>query len=799
MAAAERSQRLPGERSAHRLHAIPCHILFRMATLNQAGAKAQQVSVAPSFLGVLVFWVSITALAILSVKALRAPEPVPATAPADEFSAERALIHVREIAGVPHVLGSPADAMVRNYLVAHLSQLGLEPRIFSSVGINARSRLITAGKTNDIVGRLPGAASGPGILLMAHYDSVYRAPGASDDAAGVAAILETLRALKHGPPMQRNVIVLLTDGEEAGLLGADAFAHSHPWMKDIGLIINFDARGEHGPSLLFETSSNNQLLVEAVARVAPHPIGSSLFYELYKLLPNDTDLTVFRPAGIPGLNFAFGEGLEAYHSPLDRPERLSLASLQHHGSYALALTRHFGQINLAVLRNSHGDAVFFDWFGSRLVAYSQSWVLPGQILVTLLLAMALVLAFRRQKVKTGQYLLALLACLAILILLIAAVAAGWWLVSLVLGHRRIFSDSPANLFLLSGLMFFGACIGMLLLGFFRRRLGAQELSLAALTLWCVASWLLTLAIPSGSYLLFWPLLLALVGNISANLRNRPGARWIYNVPAVVAAILLFAPVAYLLYIFLTLQMIPLAASALLLGMFLLISIPTLESSITASRFRISGALAGAAVVCLGSGIALSGYSAEHPRPDSMVYSLNADDNTAVWISYDQTPDDWTRQFFGANPQGPHPMPDYLAGFARPLISAKAPALPLLPPLIENVEHRQEGAVHMLKLRLRSQRKAESLYLRFADDVQPVSAKLAGRDVPLPKGGRFGVTLHAMGDESIELELAVMAGPKLSFWVMDRSYGLPADTRPRPSNIMAMDGSDVTYVCRKYSL
>jgi hypothetical protein len=769
-----------------------------MATLNQAGSKTQQIST-PSSIGVWVFWIFIIALAALSVRALRAPEPAPATAPADQFSAERALVHVREIAGVPHVLGSPADAAVRNYLVAQLSQLGLQPQIFSSVGINARSRLIVAGRTNDIVGRLPGTASGPGILLMAHYDSVYRAPGASDDAAGVAAILESLRALKYGPPMQRDVIVLLTDGEEAGLLGADAFTHSHPWMKDIGLVLNFDARGDHGPSLLFETSANNRLLIEAVARVAPHPIGSSLFYELYKLLPNDTDLTVFRPAKTPGLNFAFGEGLEAYHSPLDRPDRLSLASLQHHGSYALALTRYFGQLDLSVLRNSHGDDVFFDWFGNRLIAYSQSWVLPGQILVTLLLVMALGLAFRRREVRIGRFLLALLACLVVLILLVAAVAAGWWLVSLILGNRRTFSDSPANLFILSGLMLLGACIGMLLLRFFRKRLGAQELSLAALSLWCVISWLLTLTIPAGSYLLFWPLLLALVGTVSANLRNRPTPQWIHNFPAVVAAILLFAPVAHLLYIFLTLQMISIAACAILLDMFILISIPALESSITASRFRVSGALAAAALACLGSGIALSGYSAEHPRPDSIVYSLNADDNTAVWISYDQTPDDWTRQFFGANSQDPHPMPNYLAGFARPLISAKASALPLPPPLIENVEHRQEGAIHMLKLRLRSQRKAESLYLRFADDVQPVSARLAGRDVPLPKNGRFGLTLHAMGDEGTELELAVRTDSKLSFWVMDRSYGLPIDTRPRPSNAMGMDGSDVTYVCRKYSL
>jgi hypothetical protein len=143
------------------------------------------------------------------------------------------------------------------------------------------------------------------------------------------------------------------------------------------------------------------------------------------------------------------------------------------------------------------------------------------------------------------------------------------------------------------------------------------------------------------------------------------------------------------------------------------------------------------------------------------------------------------------------LPNYLAGFARPLISASTPTLPLAPPIIENVEHKQEGGLHRLKLRLRSQRKAETLYLRFPDDVQPVAAKVAGRDVPVHKGSRFGLTLYAMGDEGVELELAIQAPSALSFWVMDRSYGIPVDPKPRPSNIIGIDGSDVTYVCRKY--
>ncbi len=772
-----------------------------MGRMNQIRieSETQQNLSAPSRSGVFIFWAFIAALTILSIKALNPPPPLAANAAEDQFSAERAFAHVREMARMPHPMGSAANANVRNYLIGQLSQLGLAPQVFSSIGIDPTARLIIAGKTNGILGRFSGSASGPAILLMAHYDSVYSAPGAGDDASGVASVLEIVRALKHGQPLQHDIIVLFTDGEEAGLLGAEAFAHSHPWMKDVGLILNFEARGNRGPSLLFETGPNNRPFIEAVAGKTSHPIGSSLFYELYKLLPNDTDFTVFRPAGVPGLNFAFGEGLSAYHSPLDTPEHLSLASIQHHGSYGVALSRYFGQLDLAALRNTHGDNVFFNWFGGMMMTYSQRWVLPGQVFITLLLVMALILNGRQPEFTWKKFLLSIAACLGLLVLIIGSAAAAWCIIIKILGDRRIISDSAANLFLLSGLMLLCASIGTLVLVAFRKRLRNQELSLAALLLWFFLSWVTAILIPSGSYLFFWPLLLGLLGNISVITKKGVVKPWLQNAPAIGAVVLLFAPVIFLLYIFLTLQFVCVAASALLLGLFLLLSIPAMESSITAARAWALGLLAIPAAVCLITGITLSGYSTANPRPDSIIYSLNADDSTALWISYDEKADDWTQQFLGPNKQKLQPVQNYLAGLPRSFLSAKAPAVQLLPPTIENVEHKQVGSQHTLKLRLRSQRGADALYLRFPNEVQPVSAKLAGREVPVHKGSRFGLTALAMGEEGVELELVVTTPSQLSFWVMDRSYGLPTDTKPRPPDSIEMDGSNMTYVCRKYTL
>jgi hypothetical protein len=199
---------------------------------------------------------------------------------------------------------------VRDYLVAQLSALSMQPQVSTAIGVNGGFGAISVGNTRNIVARLPGTANSGAVLLMAHYDSVPNGPGAADDGAGVSAILETVRALKTGPALKNDLIVLFTDGEEPGLLGAEAFVASHPWMKDIGLVMNFEARGNRGASLLFETSVNNASLMNEVAHAAPSPIASSLFYSLYKLLPNSTDFNMFRPAGIPGLNFAFGGTLK---------------------------------------------------------------------------------------------------------------------------------------------------------------------------------------------------------------------------------------------------------------------------------------------------------------------------------------------------------------------------------------------------------------------------------------------------------------------------------------------------------
>jgi hypothetical protein len=575
-------------------------------------------------------------------------------------------------------------------------------------------------------------------------------------------------------------------------------------MNEAGLILNFEARGDRGPSLLFETSANNGALIEAVARSTPHPVGSSLFYALYKLLPNDTDFSVFRKHNIPGLNFAFGEGLEAYHSRLDTAGNLSKASLQHHGSYALGLAHYFGGIDLARLKEYKRDDVFFDWLGSNFVAYPESWVVPEQILLTIMLGVTVFLNLRHSGLKAHRLLLALLPGIMLLIAVPVVMALATWLLSRILPARITIGDSSANACLLIGLVLLGACVGSGLFSYSRKRFSLQELSLAGLVFVCLLNWLVALFLPGGSYMLFWPLLLVTLGLLVAQITHKAAndnGQALASMAGAGLAVLLFAPVVYLLYIFLTLQVITVAAIGFLLAVFFLIAIPFIHAAIPEKERRIVllGLLASAAII-VSVGVKLSHYGPKFPRQDNILYSLNVDNHHAVWIGIDPSVDSWTEQFFSHTPPQRQPMPDYLNGRQQPVLSASAPLFDLSNPTAEIKADKREGSLRIIRLNVQSKRNANTLFVTFPPDIKPASVKFGDREITVRPGqGPFTIVLAGMPSQGAEFELTLNTQSGSSFWLMDKSFGLPPGVRPRSDDFMASDGSDVTLVCRKYSL
>ena len=148
-------------------------------------------------------------LVMLGLQNLRPTAPAPATAAAGEFSAQRALPRLKTIAAEPHPTGTPANARVRAYLMSELQALGYAPQLQSTLGSSTEGS--AAGHIHNIVLRVPGQARtvpGKALMLTAHYDSVPTGNGAADNGASVAAILETLRALKASAPLKNDLRAL---------------------------------------------------------------------------------------------------------------------------------------------------------------------------------------------------------------------------------------------------------------------------------------------------------------------------------------------------------------------------------------------------------------------------------------------------------------------------------------------------------------------------------------------------------------------------------------------------------------
>lgn len=408
--------------------------------------------------------------------------------PATEFSSARALKHLNVIAQRPRPVGSAEHRVAFDYLVQEISRLNGPPEV--------QTAKTEAAALQNILARVKGSNSGgKALMLVAHYDSVRSSPGANDDGSGVVTLLETLRAIKAGPPLQNDVIFLFTDGEELGMLGARAFVDEHAWSKEVGLALNFEARGGYGPVFMFETSRSNGRLIEEFSRAAPRPFSNSLMNEFYKMLSNDTDLSVLMQGGMAGLNFAYVGGPAHYHNARDSVANVDARSVQHHGSYALALTRHFGNLDLRNI--AAPDVIYFDLLGRKLFSYGHTFnlVLTG---VLLLLGVGLVVVgLRGDRLR------------------FSGVVGGLVLFLLSLGCAlavaMVFTQISLGVILELVLLTTITVVIMLAIQIVaRRRLRVDERSAGALLALVVLAVAINVALPGGGFLLTWPLLFALI-------------------------------------------------------------------------------------------------------------------------------------------------------------------------------------------------------------------------------------------------------------------------------------------------
>ncbi|NNM34692.1 MAG: M28 family peptidase, partial [Gemmatimonadetes bacterium] len=482
----------------------------------QKKSKAEAAPAQPAPLGGMrgpLSLIVLVALAWLSSANRVVPSPVPESAPDSVFAAGRAMEHVRAIASTAHPPGSPAHEEAREYLVTELRRLGLEPSIQTTTSIVGRGTFVRAATVRNVVARIPGTSSGPAVLVTSHYDGREIAKGAGDDASGVAAILETLRVLRTGETLDNDLIVLLTDAEELGLMGARAFVAEHPWMDDVGLVISIEMRGGGGPSIMFETGANSGWVVEQYQQADPYPVATSLAFEIYKRMPNDTDFTPFKEAGKQGLNFAGIGRAPVYHQTYDSPENLSEATVQHHGSHALAVLRHFGNADLSEVEGPDPVYVSVPFLGLLVYPNWWVWVLGVAGVVLWLVAVAVV---RARGGGWGGLMAGVFGGLAVMA---GPAAAGHFLFQMRASAHPEFGSLQGSAFHSEGwyvlaLVFGGFFIGALVFGLLRRWFSLGELGVGSLVLPMIGVAAATVAVPLGAMTLQWPFLGAVAGALA---------------------------------------------------------------------------------------------------------------------------------------------------------------------------------------------------------------------------------------------------------------------------------------------
>lgn len=735
-----------------------------------------------------VLWILIASGIALGVMLTFPPEK-PAAISLKQFSVENQRAHLRQMAQAPHPLGTAEHGRVKEYILAELRRLELTPVVqrerCSNSWENGHARIAWV---ENLMVRIPGRDSSGAILLMAHYDSVPDAPGANDDGAGVTAILEILRILTVSAPVKNDVIALITDGEEIGMFGAQVFFERHPWAQDVGVVLNLEARGSTGVSYMYETGPNNAWLVRAFARSASSPVGNSLTHAIYQSMPNDSDFTLARSAGIPGMNFAYIDGWQTYHTPLDNLDHLDENTLYHHGSSILELVNSLSSMSLDTL--PPGDAVYFNLWRPWLISYPSAWVWPLTALALALFAGTLLFGFWKRHLTGRGILLGFVglglcsgAAVGVAFALEHAArgrfAAAYPVISRYPDFRHIF------LFALLCLTF------SLFFLFFRwaRRWEDTPSLAAGAAIWCaLGAVAVTRFLPQGSFLMTWPLLFAVFSLWVILAHDEPDKVSVAQV-FLMGILALPALIQYSMFFIAfntAFRLSPL--SVLLPGLMLGLLTPALAAyrekalSVTGVLFLVL-ALAAA-------GFGLFGLPVnDRPLPQTVFYEV--DGESAFLSVYERTP--WTSSFMGAGQEEPLSPLYPLRGT---VLRRSHSRLPLSAPRLES------GAVSLAKgrsireLRVSSPRRAPLVSLLLAsgepftlqmgaEEEKIFSAIRAEQEADAGKPHRLLLYFFGMPEQGIRLRLEAEGAGPIEVECADLSYDLPRglDLPPCPPDIL----------------
>ncbi len=481
---------------------------------------------------------SITIIAILIVAVIASflldrPGKVKPRSSSD-FSAERVMTTIESWGDAPHPIGSRQLEKVRDKIIAELTDLGLDVKVESGyTSVDWSSSYKRMAQVENIIAMLPGdGSSDKTVVLCGHYDSVVEGPGAGDDGYAVASMIEAVRLLKE-QNRKHNLLLLITDGEERGLLGA-RFHMENNGAKDYSVLLNYEARGNEGPGIAFEWSENNYWLVNQVAEAYKNPVANSMSFEVYKLMPNSSDFTIFNKYDIKGVNHAFIDGFSYYHHPQDDVQHLSPKSVQHTGENMYLAARHFLNADLDV--KHEGNATFFNFYGS-FIYFSSSYDLLLLVLGLLLCLLYIGKLVQKKCLSFGSFIASFFTLLFITIACLGLVLGlSFGIKSLYPQYATFYTFHFYNheWYLLAGVGFI-LFAGIQSSSYVAKKWGLESFRVSVLLLLALFSLGLFLFLKTGAYLMIIPLVASAVAFLT---KREKGASQVSGTVVSVLALLL---------------------------------------------------------------------------------------------------------------------------------------------------------------------------------------------------------------------------------------------------------------------
>jgi hypothetical protein len=728
-----------------------------------------------------------------------------------DFSIENALSHLKKISKEAHYTGSKEHKKVQSYIVTELQKMGFETEIQMQTAIN--KKWFAATTAENIIAKLKGSGSGKALLLLTHYDSnPHSSLGASDAGSGVVTILEGLRAFLLKNETQKNdIIILISDAEELGLLGAQAFVDRHSWTKDIGLILNFEARGSGGPSyMLMETNGkNSKLLSEFLAAKPNFPAANSLMYSIYKKLPNDTDLTIFREdANISGFNFAFIGDHFDYHTAQDSYERLDRETLLHQADYLTTSLNYFSNSDLTDF-NSDEDFVFVNFPFIKLITYPFSWVSPMVFLCGILFLVLLFFGVSFNKIDVKGALKSFIPFLISLILC-GGISFGLWKVLLIM-HPQY--NDILHGFTYNGYQYIIAFVFLnlwILLTIYKKTATVEKttnLLIAPIFFWLVLNFVIS-AFLKGSGFFIIPVICALVVLMVAIFLNLEDKyKRILCTVLSIPTLYIFAPLIKMFPVGLGLKVLFISAIFIAFVFGLMVLSFHQKNSFWTQKW--SGFLA---LLFFGIATYNSGFSIDNKKPNSIVYIQNSDNKTAYFGTYNATLDAYTKQVFNGNfAKGGIENAETKSKYnTRFKYSKKTAYKAISSSEIRTVLDTVIGKKRFLELTITPKRKVHKLEFITKNKLTLHQFKI--NDVLVNNGKKYSLTdgtflVYHLGnsDTEVTLSFAVDIAEKLEVILNEISYDLLSNSnfnlKPRSEEMMPMPfvTNDAIIITKKLDL